>query len=97
MCVEIPTGKNQNKVCTCRITRLTYEIEISKGKHYAMAKIEKDDAHIDRLSEGKSVVHVRALTYCDIHTINVEKLKEVSTNKAKKNSNTFDVFLLLRF
>ena len=27
---------------------------------------------------GKSVVHVRALTYCDIHTINVEKLKEVN-------------------
>ena len=27
--------------------------------------------------KGKSVVHVRALTYCDIHTINVEKLKEV--------------------
>ena len=27
--------------------------------------------------QGKSVVHVRALTYCDIHTINVEKLKEV--------------------
>ena len=27
---------------------------------------------------AKSAVHVRALTYCDIHTINVEKLKEVS-------------------
>ena len=33
--------------------------------------------------KGKSVVHVRALTYCDIHTINVEKLKEVlPTNKS---------------
>ena len=48
-------------------------------------KNDKDDAPSDWLSEGKSVVHVRALTYCDIHTINVEKLKEVSTNKAKKN------------
>ena len=26
---------------------------------------------------GKSVVHVRALTYCDIHTINVDDLKKV--------------------
>jgi hypothetical protein len=26
---------------------------------------------------AKSAVHVRALTYCDIHTISVEKLKEV--------------------
>ena len=32
---------------------------------------------INLIDEGKSVVHVRALTYCDIHTINVEKLKEV--------------------
>ena len=30
------------------------------------------------------MVHVRALTYCDIHTINVEKLKEVSTNNSRK-------------
>ena len=26
---------------------------------------------------GKSVVHVRALTYCDIHTINADDLKKV--------------------
>ena len=26
---------------------------------------------------AKSVVHVRALTYCDIHTINVDDLKKV--------------------
>ncbi len=26
---------------------------------------------------AKSAVHVRALTYCDIHMINVEKLKEI--------------------
>ena len=26
---------------------------------------------------GKSVVHVRALTYCDIHTINVDDLLKV--------------------
>ena len=28
-------------------------------------------------SVAKSAVHVRALTYCDIHMINVEKLKEI--------------------
>ena len=43
------------------------------------------------------MVHVRALTYCDIHTINVEKLKEVSTNKSKKNQIVVMFFFFLGF
>ena len=30
---------------------------------------------------GKSVVHIRALTYCDIHTINVDDLKKVDSEE----------------
>lgn len=35
------------------------------------------DAQWKNHTLAKSAVHVRALTYCDIHMINVEKLKEV--------------------
>uniref|UniRef100_A0A0K2TNG6 Potassium voltagegated channel protein eaglike [Apis florea] n=1 Tax=Lepeophtheirus salmonis TaxID=72036 RepID=A0A0K2TNG6_LEPSM len=35
------------------------------------------DSHWRENRVGKSAVHVRGLTYCDIHTINVQKLKEV--------------------
>lgn len=35
------------------------------------------DSHWKETRLGKSVVHVRALTYCDIHTINVDDLLKV--------------------
>ena len=35
------------------------------------------DSHWKETRLGKSVVHVRALTYCDIHTINVDDLIKV--------------------
>ena len=35
------------------------------------------DSQWKRNKLAKSAVHVRALTYCDIHMINVDKLKEV--------------------
>ena len=37
---------------------------------------------------GKSVVHVRALTYCDIHTINVDDLKKVDIFTKLSNQNS---------
>lgn len=45
---------------------------------------------------GKSVVHVRALTYCDIHTIQVDRLKEV-LEFYKPFAHTFSRNLALTF
>ena len=54
------------------------------------------DSHWKETRLGKSVVHVRALTYCDIHTINVEDLIEV-LEFYKPFSHTFSRNLCLTF
>ena len=43
------------------------------------------DSHWKETLLGKSVVHVRALTYCDIHTINVDDLLKVETETQTLN------------
>ena len=45
---------------------------------------------------AKSTVHVRALTYCDIHMINVEKLKDI-LEFYKAFAQTFARNLVLTF
>ena len=45
---------------------------------------------------GKSAVHVRSLTYCDIHTIGVERLKEV-LEFYKAFAQTFSKNLILNY
>jgi potassium voltage-gated channel Eag-related subfamily H protein 5 len=45
---------------------------------------------------AKSAVHVRALTYCDIHMINIEKLKEI-LEFYKAFAQTFARNLILTF
>ena len=54
------------------------------------------DSQWKESKQAKSVVHVRALTYCDIHTINVEKLKEV-LEFYRPFSHTFSRNLCLSF
>jgi hypothetical protein len=42
---------------------------------------------------AKSAVHLRALTYCDIHFINIEKLKDVLVRISSNFvSRTWDLF-----
>ncbi|XP_023349841.1 potassium voltage-gated channel protein eag isoform X3 [Eurytemora carolleeae] len=54
------------------------------------------DSHWRESKLGKSVVHVRALTYCDIHTIQVDRLKEV-LEFYKPFAHTFSRNLALTF
>ena len=55
-----------------KIIKQDNEIVAFWSNNYVCGNSKWKDSHI-----GKSVVHVRALTYCDIHTINVDDLKKV--------------------
>lgn len=55
-----------------KIIKQDNEIVAFLSKNDVCGNSKWKDSHI-----GKSVVHVRALTYCDIHTINVDDLKTV--------------------
>ena len=73
------------------VRRLKLEHEIFATSYSLVTQVIQDGEILALLGQGdvfgdsqwkrnklaKSAVHVRALTYCDIHMINVDKLKEV--------------------
>ena len=76
-----------------------YEISLeiySNKQYFSIINIFYIIFFIFIFQHGKSVVHVRALTYCDIHTIQVDRLKEV-LEFYKPFAHTFSRNLALTF
>ena len=67
---------------------------VSRNNHIKRANLANAEATTQFWT--KSAVHVRALTYCDIHMINVQKLKEI-LEFYKAFAQTFARNLVLTF